>query len=42
MSYLMIKNVNKMFNKIKVLNGIDIEINKGEFKYGRIKKLFKK
>lgn len=31
MSYLMIKNVNKMFNKIKVLNGIDIEINKGEF-----------
>lgn len=31
MSYLMINNVNKMFNKIKVLNGIDIEINKGEF-----------
>lgn len=31
MSYLMIKNVNKMFNKTNVLNGVDIEINKGEF-----------
>lgn len=31
MCYLRIKNINKKFNKINVLNGIDIEIDKGEF-----------
>lgn len=31
MSYLEIKNISKKFNKLNVLKGIDISINKGEF-----------
>ena len=31
MPYLAIKKVKKQFNKVEVLKGIDLEIEKGEF-----------
>lgn len=31
MAYLSIQNIRKKFNKIEVLKGINLDINKGEF-----------
>ena len=31
MPYLVIKNVKKQFNKVEVLKGINLDIEKGEF-----------